>query len=133
MLLMLYEFTVRNVCSLVLDKICTRRTFLNACHFLLILSVLEHLAQNISKSHMETCQYLREELQQITWQTFLQEEIENYQSKVLSWISCQQWQSIFVVVLLEENQGLKDTSGECLGLCILFVGSLEALVSQDTR
>ncbi|XP_060138615.1 nuclear receptor ROR-alpha isoform X2 [Zootoca vivipara] len=41
----------------------------------------EHLAQNISKSHMETCQYLREELQQITWQTFLQEEIENYQSK----------------------------------------------------
>nr|DBA31613.1 TPA: hypothetical protein GDO54_007421 [Pyxicephalus adspersus] len=42
---------------------------------------LEHLAQNISKSHMETCQYLREELQQITWQTFLQEEIESYQSK----------------------------------------------------
>ncbi|XP_064013507.1 nuclear receptor ROR-alpha isoform X3 [Pogoniulus pusillus] len=41
----------------------------------------EHLAQNISKSHMETCQYLREELQQITWQTFLQEEIENYQNK----------------------------------------------------
>ncbi|XP_061450790.1 nuclear receptor ROR-alpha isoform X2 [Rhineura floridana] len=41
----------------------------------------EHLAQNISKSHMETCQYLREELQQITWQAFLQEEIENYQSK----------------------------------------------------
>lgn len=31
---------------------------------------------------METCQYLREELQQITWQTFLQEEIENYQNKV---------------------------------------------------
>lgn len=62
-------------------------SFLNACLFLLVLSVLEHLAQNISKSHMETCQYLREELQQITWQTFLQEEIENYQSKVLSWIS----------------------------------------------
>lgn len=52
----------------------------NACRFLLF--VLEHLAQNISKSHMETCQYLREELQQITWQTFLQEEIENYQNKV---------------------------------------------------
>ncbi|NP_001072663.1 nuclear receptor ROR-alpha [Xenopus tropicalis] len=43
---------------------------------------LEHLAQNISKSHMETCQYLREELQQLMWQTFLQEEIDNYQSKV---------------------------------------------------
>ncbi|MEE6521144.1 hypothetical protein FKM82_019205 [Ascaphus truei] len=43
---------------------------------------LEHLAQNISKSHMETCQYLRDELQQLTWQSFLQEEIESYQSKV---------------------------------------------------
>uniref|UniRef100_A0A3Q3J7B7 RAR related orphan receptor A n=1 Tax=Monopterus albus TaxID=43700 RepID=A0A3Q3J7B7_MONAL len=42
---------------------------------------LEHLAQNISKSHMETCQYLREELQQMTWQAFLQEEVETYQSK----------------------------------------------------
>uniref|UniRef100_A0A452VHW2 RAR related orphan receptor A n=1 Tax=Ursus maritimus TaxID=29073 RepID=A0A452VHW2_URSMA len=41
----------------------------------------KHLAQNISKSHLETCQYLREELQQITWQTFLQEEIESYQNK----------------------------------------------------
>jgi RAR-related orphan receptor alpha len=27
---------------------------------------------------------LREELQQIMWQTFLQEEIENYQNKVES-------------------------------------------------
>lgn len=44
--------------------------------------VAEHLAQNISKSHMETCQYLREELQQMTWQAFLQEEVESYQSKV---------------------------------------------------
>ncbi|KAM6981121.1 nuclear receptor ROR-alpha A-like [Aplochiton taeniatus] len=42
---------------------------------------LEHLAQNISKSHMETCQYLREELQQMTWQAFLQEEIDSYQNK----------------------------------------------------
>ncbi|KAJ8346147.1 hypothetical protein SKAU_G00303400 [Synaphobranchus kaupii] len=30
---------------------------------------------------METCQYLREELQQMTWQAFLQEEMENYQNK----------------------------------------------------
>ncbi|XP_078141591.1 nuclear receptor ROR-alpha A-like [Centroberyx gerrardi] len=42
---------------------------------------LEHLAQNISKSHVETCQYLREELQQMSWQAFLQEEVEGYQSK----------------------------------------------------
>uniref|UniRef100_A0A6Q2XSA1 RAR related orphan receptor A n=1 Tax=Esox lucius TaxID=8010 RepID=A0A6Q2XSA1_ESOLU len=42
---------------------------------------LEHLGQNISKSHQETCQYLREELQSMTWQAFLQDEIETYQSK----------------------------------------------------
>lgn len=51
------------------------RSLLNCCS-------AEHLAQNISKSHMETCQYLREELQQMTWQAFLQEEVESYQSKV---------------------------------------------------
>eukprot|EP00063_Salmo_salar_P057312 XP_014032147.1 PREDICTED: nuclear receptor ROR-alpha-like isoform X1 [Salmo salar] len=42
---------------------------------------LEHLGQNISKSHQETCQYLREELQSMSWQAFLQEEIETYQTK----------------------------------------------------
>ncbi|XP_044054144.1 nuclear receptor ROR-alpha A-like isoform X1 [Siniperca chuatsi] len=42
---------------------------------------LDHLAQIISKSHLETCQYLREELQQMTWQNFLQDEVESYQSK----------------------------------------------------
>uniref|UniRef100_A0A667ZAU3 RAR related orphan receptor A n=1 Tax=Myripristis murdjan TaxID=586833 RepID=A0A667ZAU3_9TELE len=42
---------------------------------------LEHLAQNISKSHVETCQYLREELQQLSWQAFLQDEVDGYQSK----------------------------------------------------
>ncbi|XP_052366246.1 nuclear receptor ROR-alpha A-like isoform X2 [Oncorhynchus keta] len=45
------------------------------------LDINEHLGQNISKSHQETCQYLREELQSMTWQAFLQEEIETYQTK----------------------------------------------------
>ncbi|XP_041847006.1 nuclear receptor ROR-alpha A-like isoform X3 [Melanotaenia boesemani] len=42
---------------------------------------LDHLAQVVSKSHLETCQYLREELQQMSWQSFLQDEVERYQSK----------------------------------------------------
>ncbi|KAM9422059.1 nuclear receptor ROR-alpha A-like isoform 3-T3 [Salvelinus alpinus] len=45
------------------------------------LDINEHLGQNISKSHQETCQYLREELQSMTWHAFLQEEIETYQTK----------------------------------------------------
>ncbi|XP_023268158.1 nuclear receptor ROR-alpha-like [Seriola lalandi dorsalis] len=42
---------------------------------------LDHLVQIISKSHLETCQYLREELQQMSWQSFLQDEVESYQNK----------------------------------------------------
>uniref|UniRef100_A0A671UIB3 RAR related orphan receptor A n=1 Tax=Sparus aurata TaxID=8175 RepID=A0A671UIB3_SPAAU len=42
---------------------------------------LDHQVQLISKSHLETCQYLREELQQMSWQNFLQDEVESYQSK----------------------------------------------------
>uniref|UniRef100_A0A3B3Y7Z8 Uncharacterized protein n=1 Tax=Poecilia mexicana TaxID=48701 RepID=A0A3B3Y7Z8_9TELE len=41
----------------------------------------DHLAQIICKSHLETCQYLREELQEMSWQSFLQEEVEKYQNK----------------------------------------------------
>uniref|UniRef100_A0A3B5B4R7 Nuclear receptor ROR-alpha-like n=1 Tax=Stegastes partitus TaxID=144197 RepID=A0A3B5B4R7_9TELE len=42
---------------------------------------LDHLVQIISKSHLETCQYLKEELQQMSWQSFEQDEVETYQSK----------------------------------------------------
>ncbi|CAG06880.1 unnamed protein product, partial [Tetraodon nigroviridis] len=40
------------------------------------------LAQNIIKSHLETCQYTTEELQQLVWQTHSYEELKVYQSKV---------------------------------------------------
>nr|XP_020458260.1 nuclear receptor ROR-alpha-like isoform X2 [Monopterus albus] len=42
---------------------------------------LDHLAQVISKSHLETCQYLRLEPQQRSWQSFLRDKGESYQSK----------------------------------------------------
>ncbi|KAM9317704.1 nuclear receptor ROR-alpha A-like [Pholidichthys leucotaenia] len=42
---------------------------------------LDQLVQIISKSHLETCQYLREELQQMSWQSFPQDKVESYQSK----------------------------------------------------
>uniref|UniRef100_A0A665WTB0 RAR-related orphan receptor C a n=1 Tax=Echeneis naucrates TaxID=173247 RepID=A0A665WTB0_ECHNA len=43
----------------------------------------------VSRSHLETCQYLGEELQQMSWQSFVQEEVETYQSKVmLMWQLC---------------------------------------------
>uniref|UniRef100_A0A665WQG0 NR LBD domain-containing protein n=1 Tax=Echeneis naucrates TaxID=173247 RepID=A0A665WQG0_ECHNA len=44
----------------------------------------------VSRSHLETCQYLGEELQQMSWQSFVQEEVETYQSKTqeVMWQLC---------------------------------------------
>ncbi|XP_066509975.1 nuclear receptor ROR-beta [Hoplias malabaricus] len=42
---------------------------------------LDRIAQNIIKSHLETCQYTTEELQQLAWQTHSYEEVKMYQSK----------------------------------------------------
>lgn len=44
--------------------------------------LLDRIAQNIIKSHLETCQYTMEELHQLAWQTHTYEEIKIYQSKV---------------------------------------------------
>lgn len=46
------------------------------------LSLPDRIAQNIIKSHLETCQYTTEELQQLAWQTHSYEEVKMYQSKV---------------------------------------------------
>lgn len=42
----------------------------------------DRIAQNIIKSHLETCQYTADELQQLAWQTHSYEEVKIYQSKV---------------------------------------------------
>lgn len=49
----------------------------------LIFFLTDRIAQNIIKSHLETCQYTMEELHQLAWQTHTYEEIKAYQSKVL--------------------------------------------------
>ena len=42
----------------------------------------DRIAQNIIKSHLETCQYTAEELQQLAWQTHSYEDVKMYQNKV---------------------------------------------------
>uniref|UniRef100_A0A672N5Q1 Nuclear receptor ROR-beta-like n=1 Tax=Sinocyclocheilus grahami TaxID=75366 RepID=A0A672N5Q1_SINGR len=51
---------------------------------------LDRIAQNIIKSHLETCQYTAEELQQLAWQTHSYEEVKMYQSKTrdVLWQQC---------------------------------------------
>ncbi|KAK2513874.1 hypothetical protein Q9233_015267, partial [Columba guinea] len=50
----------------------------------------DRIAQNIIKSHLETCQYTMEELHQLAWQTHTYEEIKVYQSKTREalWQQC---------------------------------------------
>ncbi|GAB0204463.1 nuclear receptor ROR-beta [Grus japonensis] len=51
---------------------------------------IDRIAQNIIKSHLETCQYTLEELHQLAWQTHTYEEIKVYQSKTREalWQQC---------------------------------------------
>ncbi|CDQ69191.1 unnamed protein product [Oncorhynchus mykiss] len=48
------------------------------------------IAQNIIKSHLETCQYTADELQQLAWQTHSYDDIKMYQSKTrdMLWQQC---------------------------------------------
>nr|XP_020446056.1 nuclear receptor ROR-beta isoform X3 [Monopterus albus] len=50
----------------------------------------DRIAQNIIKSHLETCQYTTEELQQLAWQTHSYDEVKMYQSKPrdMLWQQC---------------------------------------------
>ncbi|XP_074809340.1 nuclear receptor ROR-beta isoform X2 [Natator depressus] len=50
----------------------------------------DRIAQNIIKSHLETCQYTMDELHQLAWQTHTYEEIKVYQSKAREalWQQC---------------------------------------------
>ncbi|XP_031426112.1 nuclear receptor ROR-beta isoform X2 [Clupea harengus] len=54
------------------------------------MSELDRIAQNIIKSHLETCQYTAEELQQLAWQTHTYDEVKMYQSKTREalWQQC---------------------------------------------
>ena len=52
-------------------------------------SLPDRIAQNIIKSHLETCQYTTEELQQLAWQTHSYEEVKMYQGKVRLYVNTQ--------------------------------------------
>lgn len=59
----------------------------------------DRIAQNIIKSHLETCQYTMEELHQLAWQTHTYEEIKAYQSKVL-WATMRKFSCDYPIAVL---------------------------------
>uniref|UniRef100_A0A8B9SW51 RAR related orphan receptor B n=1 Tax=Anas platyrhynchos TaxID=8839 RepID=A0A8B9SW51_ANAPL len=64
--------------------------FTRMFHMSYFLFPSDRIAQNIIKSHLETCQYTMEELHQLAWQTHTYEEIKVYQSKTREalWQQC---------------------------------------------
>lgn len=49
-----------------------------------VLASADRIAQNVVKSHLETCQYTTEELKTLAWMLYTQEEIRSLQNKVTS-------------------------------------------------
>src|SRR4029434_4997163 len=72
------------VCVCVCTCVCVFVWLVGLTTLLLSASRIYRIAQNIIKSHLETCQYTAEELQQLAWQTHTYDEVKMYQSKVCS-------------------------------------------------
>ncbi|XP_037604979.1 nuclear receptor ROR-alpha A-like isoform X2 [Sebastes umbrosus] len=98
---------------------------------------LDHLAQIVSKSHLETCQYLREELQQMSWQNFLQDEVESYQSKPreVMWQLCAVKITEAIQYVVEFAKRIDGFMDLCQNdqIVLLKAGSLEVVLVRMCR
>uniref|UniRef100_A0A3Q4HEB4 RAR related orphan receptor A n=1 Tax=Neolamprologus brichardi TaxID=32507 RepID=A0A3Q4HEB4_NEOBR len=98
---------------------------------------LDYLAQIVSKSHLETCQYLREELQQMSWQSFLQDEVESYQSKPqeVMWQLCAVKITEAIQYVVEFAKRIDGFMDLCQNdqIVLLKAGSLEVVLLRMCR
>ncbi|XP_030620540.1 nuclear receptor ROR-alpha B isoform X2 [Chanos chanos] len=98
---------------------------------------LEHLALNICKSHMETCQYLREELQPNKWQTVLQTELDTYHNKSQEdmWLVCAVKVTEAVQYVVEFAKRIDGFMELCQNdqIVLLKAGSLEVVFVRMCR
>ncbi|XP_061594862.1 nuclear receptor ROR-alpha A-like isoform X1 [Cololabis saira] len=98
---------------------------------------LDHLDQIISKSHLETCQYLREELQQMSWQSFLQDEVEKYQRRPreVMWQLCAVKLTEAIQYVVEFAKRIDGFMDLCQNdqIVLLKAGSLEVIFVRMCR
>ncbi|XP_029283221.1 nuclear receptor ROR-alpha A-like isoform X2 [Cottoperca gobio] len=98
---------------------------------------LDHLVQVTSKSHLETCQYLREELHQMSWQKFLQDEVESYQSKPpeVMWQLCAVKITEAIQYVVEFAKRIDGFMDLCQNdqIVLLKAGSLEVVLVRMCR
>uniref|UniRef100_A0A3Q2DLK2 RAR related orphan receptor A n=1 Tax=Cyprinodon variegatus TaxID=28743 RepID=A0A3Q2DLK2_CYPVA len=95
----------------------------------------DHLAQIISKSHLETCQYLREELQEMS--CFLQEEVEKFQNKPQEamWQLCAVKITDAIQYVVEFAKRIDGFMNLCQNdqIVLLKAGSLEVILVRMCR
>ncbi|XP_034385711.1 nuclear receptor ROR-alpha A-like [Cyclopterus lumpus] len=98
---------------------------------------LDHLAQGVSKSHLETCQYLGAELQQTSWQNFLQDEVKSYQSKPaeVMWQLCAVKITEAIQYVVEFAKRIDGFMDLCQNdqIVLLKAGSLEVVLVRMCR
>uniref|UniRef100_UPI00398ECDF6 nuclear receptor ROR-beta-like isoform X1 n=1 Tax=Pristiophorus japonicus TaxID=55135 RepID=UPI00398ECDF6 len=98
---------------------------------------IDRIAQNVVESHLETCQYTTDELKQLAWQPYTQEEIRNFQNK-----SCEaMWQQCaiqvtnaiqYVVEFAKRISGFMDLCQNDQ-IILLKAGCLEVLLVRMCR
>ncbi|KAG5847802.1 hypothetical protein ANANG_G00130070 [Anguilla anguilla] len=97
----------------------------------------EHIAQNVVKSHLETCQYSAEELRRLTWNLYTPEETRAFQGKSAEWM----WQQCahhitnaiqYVVEFAKRIPGFMDLCQNDQ-IILLKAGCLEVLLIRMCR
>uniref|UniRef100_A0AAY4D392 Uncharacterized protein n=1 Tax=Denticeps clupeoides TaxID=299321 RepID=A0AAY4D392_9TELE len=98
---------------------------------------IEHITQNVVKSHLETCQYSTEELKRLTWNLYTAEETRNFQCKSAEWM----WQHCalhithaiqYVVEFAKRITGFMDLCQNDQ-IILLKAGCLEVLLIRMCR
>uniref|UniRef100_A0A3P8W2F1 RAR-related orphan receptor C b n=1 Tax=Cynoglossus semilaevis TaxID=244447 RepID=A0A3P8W2F1_CYNSE len=101
------------------------------------ISELEHITQNIVKSHMETCQYSAEDMKRFTWVQYTPEETRTFQNKSAEWM----WQQCahhitnaiqYVVEFAKRIAGFMDLCQNDQ-IILLKAGCLEVLLIRMCR
>ncbi|XP_030075282.1 nuclear receptor ROR-beta [Microcaecilia unicolor] len=98
---------------------------------------IDRVAQNVIRSHMETCQYTTEELKRLIWTFHSPEDIRNLQNKSceLLWQQCAQHISNAIQYVVEFAKRIDGFMDLCQNdqIILLKAGCLEVLLVRMSR
>uniref|UniRef100_A0A8C0JET0 Nuclear receptor ROR-beta n=1 Tax=Chelonoidis abingdonii TaxID=106734 RepID=A0A8C0JET0_CHEAB len=102
-----------------------------------VLASADRIAQNVVKSHLETCQYTTEELKRLAWMLYTQEEIRSLQNKSCEtmWQQCSLQISNAIQYVVEFAKRIDGFMELCQNdqIILLKAGCLEVLLIRMIR